>query len=140
MIRVFLSKRPLWIVLFILLLLFAIFGYQFWTANQTSYGHNTVFDVEAQVVLSCSTLCADQQQCGLNMESGVLDVYTNAGGAATIGNNRPLPNNTIVTVKSVQPQQMFSQSTGQPREGINFYEIELDGARSWVAGWCVAAQ
>lgn len=138
MIREALAKRPVGIVLFILIFVILAFVYSYLNTRPI-YGHDTLFENESRVVLSCNKLCEAQQQCGVNT-AGLSDVYTNMGGLSTIGNNWPIPHSTVVTIKSMLNQQMYSQATREPRAMVHFYEVEYEGGRSWVAGWCVAGQ
>jgi hypothetical protein len=93
--------------------------------------------LSGEVLLSCSQICADRGQCGGHVDGYDVvlggtqvpvvenhDVFFPAGVRAVVINNQ------LMQLQPVTNPQAFNQF---------FYQVEYNGVRGWVAGWCATA-
>lgn len=94
--------------------------------------------LQGQGWLVCSSLCAEQGQCGAVQGQGDV-ILGGRTEAKTSVHDIYYPENTQVQIVAAQPYLVQRVTGGEPFS-VKFYAvIPPIGEGGWVAGWCLAA-
>jgi hypothetical protein len=96
-----------------------------------------LLDIEESTLI-CSEECQDRGQCGRD-EEGSEFVLMNLASPVVEKHDRSIQANTPVTIVGEEIRSVILLSSSAAID-VPFYQVALpDGARAWVAGWCLGS-
>lgn len=105
-------------------------------------GESAEFPLQGRGVLACNQACADQAQCGSNVELGQVVLLSSV--EPRLDNHDLLAGHNFgVDIRESRDVEVIRP--GAPNtQFMRFYKVsirsgELDRGEAWVAGWCIQA-
>ena len=105
-------------------------------------GQSSQSPLQGRGILACNQACADQAQCGTNVDLGQVILLST--GEPRLDNHDLLAGHNFgVDIRESRDVEIFRP--GAPNtQFMRFYKVsiknaEIDRGEAWVAGWCIQA-
>lgn len=105
-------------------------------------GQNSQLPLQGQGVLACNQACADQAQCGTNVDLGQV-VLLSSQEPRLDAHDLLVGNNFLVDILQFQDVAVVRPGI-EGSQSLRFYNVSVkdestDRGTAWVAGWCLQA-